>query len=162
MEEAEKEALRIKREKIATLKDEIAALQKEGAQLELDSFTARYTELFNSLESLQISKIEKQQLERIFRPLKDMFADKKEQSLLTLSDDERKTLENLKTVLGQKKDRRQEIKESLETHRKTLGSSGLDFEKAIQLRELIDQEKERLEKANAAIQEIEDKIDELS
>lgn len=161
LEEAEKEALRVKRERVGQIKEEAAALQKEGMQLELDPFLARYEELFKNVEGLELSKIEKQQLERSLRPLKDLLADKKEQSLLNLSDDDRKTLENLKTVLQQKKERRQEIKEMLESHRKTLGGSGLDFEKAIQLRELIDQEKERLEKANAGIQEIDAKINEL-
>jgi len=161
LEEAEREALQIKREKIAQIKEEISSLQKEGLQLELEAYSSRYDELLKNLESLEVSKGEKQQLERSLRPLKELLADKKEQSLLNLSDDDRKTLENLKTVLHQKKERRQEIKEMLETHRKTLGGSGLDFEKAIQLRELIDQEKERLEKANAGIQEIEAKIGEL-
>ena len=78
-----------------------------------------------------------------------------------MSDDEKKTLENLKTVLKQKKDRRQEIKQQLESYRKSLGGSGLDFEKAMQIQELVEQEKERLEKANAGIQEIEQKIAEL-
>jgi len=161
LEEAEKEALRQKREKIARIKDEAAKLQKEGSQLDLEAYSSRYEDLFQSLQSLEASKIEKQQLENSFRPLKDLFADKKEESVLNLSDDDRKTLENLNTILKQKRERRQEVKEMLEMHRKALGGSGLDFEKAIQLRELIDQEKERLEKANAGIKEIEDKIDEL-
>jgi len=161
LEEAEKEALRVKRERIAQIKEEAAALQKEGAKLDLDPYQARFEDLIARIEGLGLAKLEKQQLDRMLRPLKDLLADKKEQSLLNLSDDDRKTLENLKTVLQQKKERRQEIKELLEAHRKTLGSSGLDFEKAIHLREVIDQEKERLEKANAGIQEIEDKISEL-
>jgi hypothetical protein len=161
LEEAEKELLRMKREKIVRIKEEAAVLQKESAQLDLDAFTSRYDELIQSLQSLEASRIEKQQLESSFRPLKDLLADKKEQAVLNLSEDDRKTLENLNTVLQQKKERRQEVKEMLEMHRKTLGSSGLDFEKAIELRELIDQEKERLEKANAGIKEIEDKISEL-
>jgi DnaJ-class molecular chaperone len=78
-----------------------------------------------------------------------------------LSDDDLKTLENLRTILSQKKERRQEIKEQLETYRKSLGSSNLDFEKAMLHRELVDQEKERLEKANSGIAEIEQKIDAL-
>ena len=161
LEEAEKEALRMKREKIVRMKETAAILQKEGPELDLDTFASRYEELLQSLQSLDASRIEKQQLETSLRPLKDLLADKKEQAVLNLSEDDRKTLENLNTVLQQKKERRQEVKDLLELHRKTLGSSGLDFEKAIQLRELIDQEKERLEKANAAIKEIEDKIDEL-
>ena len=90
-----------------------------------------------------------------------MIADKKEHSLLNLSEDDKKTLENLRVVLLQKKQRRQEVKEQLESYRKALGSSSLDFEKAMQVRELVEQEKERLDKANSAIQEIEQKIAEL-
>ena len=42
-----------------------------------------------------------------------------------------------------------------------MGGSNLDFEKAMTVREQIDLEKERLEKANAGIQEIEQKIAEI-
>ncbi len=158
LEEAEKELLRIKKEKTARIKESIASLQKEGAELDLDAFSARYEEIVQEIEGLGAGKIERQQLDRLLRPLKDMFADKKEHSLINLSEDDRKTLENLRLVLQQKKERRQEIKETLEGYRKLLGGSSLDFEKAMHLRELIDQEKERLDKANAGIQEIEEKI----
>lgn len=161
LEAAEREALRIKRETIVRIKESVAALQKEGAQLELDAFSIRYDEILQQLNSLEISKIEKQQLERSLKPLKDLLVEKKEQSLINLSEDDRKALENLKMVLQQKKERRQEIKETLESYRKTLGGSNLDFDRAMQIRELIDQEKERLEKANSSIQEIEGKIAEL-
>lgn len=158
MEEAEKELLRLKKEKTVRIKEAIAALQKEGAELALEPFAARFDEIVQSIETLEAPKIEKQQLDRLLRTLKDMLADKKEHSLINLSDDDRKTLENLRTVLQQKKERRQEIKETLEGYRKLLGGSSLDFEKAMHIRELIDQEKERLEKANAGIEEIEEKI----
>jgi hypothetical protein len=158
MEEAEREILRIKREKIAKIKEDASALVREGVNLEAEELGFRFEALIKEIEKLEASKVEKQQLERLLRPARDLLADKKEQSLLNLSDDDRKTLENLKLILQQKKDRRQEIRDTLETYRKTLGSSNLDFEKAMQIRELIDQEKERMEKANAGIQEIEAKI----
>jgi hypothetical protein len=63
--------------------------------------------------------------------------------------------------LQQRKDRRQEIKTQLEVYRKALGGSSLDFEKAMHYQELVEQERERLEKANSAIEEIEHKISEL-
>ncbi len=158
LEEAEKELLRIKKEKTARIKEAIVALQKEGPELELEPFASRFDEIVQNIAALEAAKIEKQQLDRLLRPIKDLLADKKEHSLINLSDDDRKTLENLTLVLQQKKARRQEIKETLEGYRKLLGGSSLDFEKAIHLRELIDQEKERLEKANAGIEEIEEKI----
>ena len=158
LEAAERAQLQIKREKIAKIKEDMALLHKEAADLDLEIFSSRYDEIKQAIEELSVSKVEKQPLERMLRPLRDLLADKKEHSLINLSEDDRKTLENLRLVLQQKKERRQEIKDTLEGYRKLLGGSSLDFEKAMHLRELIDQEKERLEKANVSIQEIEDKI----
>jgi len=158
LEEAEKVKLRVKREKIAALKEQVNELIKTGESLDLEPLAIRFEEILEQIQSLEASRMEKQQIERTLRPLKDLLADKKEQSLLNLSEDDKKNLENFKAVLQQKKDRRQEIKEQLEIYRKTLGGSNLDFEKAMQISELVDQEKERLEKANIAIEEIEEKI----
>lgn len=159
--EAEKEKLRLKKERVAAVKERISRTTKEGERLDLESLMQAYQEIQKELEECEISKIERQQIDRMLRHLKDLVADKKEHSLLNLSEDEKKTLENLRMVLQQKKERRQEIKEQLEAHRKTLGSSNLDFEKAMQYRELVDQDRERLEKANLGIEEIEQKIAEL-
>jgi len=161
LEAIEKEKLRLKREKGALLKEKILQLQKEGGELELDPLVLRYEELVLELAQWEGSKIEKQPLDRLMRNLRDLVADRKEHSLLNLSEDDRKALENLRLVLEQKKERRREIKEQLEACRKALAASSLDFEKAITYRELMDQEKERLEKANASIEEIEQKIQEL-
>ena len=161
LEEAEREKIRLKKERVVQIKEQISQLQKEGPQLDLESLLARFGELETGIQSLEASKMEKQQLERQLRPLKDLVADKKEHSLINLSDDDRKTLENLKLVLQQKKERRQEIKDSVETYRKALGASNLDFEKAMLYNELLEQERERLDKANSEIQEIEKKIDEI-
>jgi hypothetical protein len=161
LELAEKEKLRLKREMVTQLKEQITQLSKQGEKMELETLVAAFAETESQLAALEISKIERQQIERTLRPLKDLIADKKEHSLLNLSEDDKKTLENLRLVLQQKKQRRQEIKDQLETYRKALGGSNLDFEKAMQIRELVEQEKERLDKANASIEEIEQKISEL-
>ena len=158
LEEAEKEKLRLKKESLAQAKEQMSDLLQKGPQMDLEVLVAQFKALEASISALDVSKMEKQQLERQLRPLKDLIADKKEHSLMNLSDDDRKTLENYRLVLQQKKERRQEIKELIDSYRKTLGASNLDFEKAFQLRELLDQEKERLDKANAAIEEIEQKI----
>lgn len=160
-EETEREKLRLKREKILAAKEQIANLLKEGPKMDLEILVAGVDEMKKELEGAELSKVERQQLERQLRPLQDLIADKKEQSLLNLSDDEKKTLENLHLVLEQKKQRRKEIKEQLESHRKHLSTSGLDFEKAMLYRELIDQEKERFDTANRGIEEIEQKIAQL-
>lgn len=161
LEEAEKEKLRLRKEKVSGLKEQIAELNQKGASLDLDAFVSQFKTIEADMAALDLSKMEKQQIDRQLRPLKDMMADKKENSLMNLSDDDRKCLENYRLVLQQKKDRRQEIKDLVDSYRKTLGSSSLDFEKAFQLRELLDIEKERLDKANSAIEEIEQKISKL-
>lgn len=161
MEAAEKEKLRLRREAVVNLKEKIATSCKQAEKFELDALKALFAEIEQELAVLEVSKIEKQQIERTLRPIKDQIVDKEESSLLNLSDDDKKTLENLRAVLAQKKQRRAEIKAQLETYRKALGGSSLDFEKAIQYGELVEQEKERLEKANAGIQEVEQKIDQL-
>lgn len=161
LEAAEKEKLRLKRETLSALKERVAHLTKQAEKMELEALASAFSEVETQIAQLEISKMEKQQLERSLRPLKDQIADKKEHSLLNLSEDDKKTLENLRTVLQQKKQRRQEIKEQLESYRRALGGSNLDFEKAMQIRELVEQEKERLDKANTGIEEIEQKISEL-
>lgn len=161
LEEAEKEKLKVKREKLNALKDQISLMSKQGEKMELDALVSVFDEIQTQIAELDISKMEKQQIERTLRPLKDLITDKKEHSLLNLSEDDKKALENLRAVLQQRKQRRQEIKEQLETYRKALGGSSLDFEKAMQYQELVEQEKERLDKANASILEVEQKINEL-
>ncbi len=153
LEEAEREKLRIKKEKIAQFKEKIAHLSQDS---EPD-----FEMLKKELKELDPPRAELQQLDRALRQLKDRVAEEKEKSLLSLNEGDREALQTLKQVLVQKKQRRQELKEQLELHRKALGSSNLDFEKAMQYRELMDQEKELLEKANAGIEEIEQKISEL-
>lgn len=159
--EQEKEKLRIKREQIAAFKDRVAQLLKEGDAFAFDVLQQNFASLEADLSRMDLSKVEKQQMERSLRPLKDLLVDKKEHSLLNLSEDDKKTLENLKLVLQQRKERRQEIKDQLDIYRKLLGGSNLDFEKAIHYQELLEQEKERLEKANLALEEIEQKIREI-
>ena len=161
LEQAEKEKLRVKKELVSSLKEKIAHLSKQGEKMDLESLVTAFADIETMLAQLEASKMEKQQIERTLRQIKDLIAEKKEHSLLNLSDDDKKTLENLRVVLQQKKERRQEIKEQLEVYRKALGGSNLDFEKAMQVRELVDQEKERLDKANGGIEEIEQKISEL-
>lgn len=158
LEEAEKEKLRVKREKLAALKEKMGRALREGVTLDLESLTAAVAEIEAELRAVEAPKVELQWLERQMRQLRDLLAEKKEQSLLSLSEGERQDLENLRTVLRQKKLRRQEIKDQVESYRKMLGSSNLDFEKAMLYRDLLDQERERLEKADAGIEEIEQKI----
>ena len=70
-------------------------------------------------------------------------------------------LQQLKDLLKDKKEQRQEIKNQIEVYRKAKGSSGLDFEQAMSYNSQMAQEKERLDKINSSIREIEEMIHEV-
>jgi hypothetical protein len=159
--EQEKEQSRQKKEKYQHLKNQAEQILHDHAALDADQLTAHRDSLLAEIQGSSLSKTEKLELERSFKPLRDIIADKKEKALLDLSEDDRAALLQMKTILEQRKERRLEIKNQLEALRKSAGSSSLDFEKAINNKNQINEEKERLEKANQSIGEIEKKIKEL-
>jgi hypothetical protein len=160
LERVELEKLQLRKEKVVTLKERISQLSKDTDQT-ADDMQLRLDEIRQEIEELSLGKFEQQQFDRLLRPLKDLVAERKESALLNLSADDLQVLEQLRDVLAQRKSRRQEIKEQMEASRKALSGSGLDFEKAMLFREQMDQEKERLDKANASIAEVEVKISEI-
>lgn len=101
---------------------------------------------------------EKSELERPLRPLRDLISLKKEEEVMSLSDDDQNTLQNLREILRQRQQRRKEIKEQLDSLRRAAGNSGFDFEQAMNFNEQVNLEKERLEKSDEGIREIEEKI----
>jgi hypothetical protein len=161
LEEAEKEKLRLKREKIVEAKEKVAVLLKNGSEMNLEALEETVNALKEEIKQLGASKIDQQQFDRSLRQLKDLVSECKERSLLNLSEDDRNALEQLRVVLDQKKKRRQEIKEQVEYYRRALGSSNLDFEKGMLYREHMEQERELLDRMNQGIEEIELKISEL-
>jgi hypothetical protein len=160
-EEVEREKIRLKKEKISQIKDKMAHLLKEGLKLDPGALEEAYIAIKEEIKQLGATKTDQQQFDRVLRQLKDLTADVKAHALINLSEGDREALDNLRILLEQKKQRRHEIKEQVEQYRRTVGSSNLDFEKGMQIRELMDQEKELLEKTNASIEEIEQKIAEL-
>ncbi len=139
-------------------------LQEASSKIDQESFeqsTALYEECIKELASSSFPKAHKQDLEKLTRKFKDLLSDKKEKQLMSLSQDQKQTLADLKNALKDRLEQRQEIKATLEQCRKIQGGSGLDFSQAMQTNELIEQEKDRLEKIEAKIEELQEKIDEL-
>lgn len=159
--EQEKEKQR--RQKIHDAKHQAERLVKEAAGLDADAIESKRDEIIELLQSLQgVNKTEKTEIERVLKPLRDIISEKRESSLLSLSDDDKESLQQLKEVLSQRRERRQEIKAQIDQLRKSAGMSGLDFEQAMNFNAQVASEKERLEKINLGIQEIEQKIAKLS
>lgn len=149
---------RQRKEKIEHMKAQAEALVHQNDQYDADQLIEQRDLLLAEISKSEFSKHEKLDIERCLKPLRDIITEKREKVLLDLSEDDRNALNQLKEVLQQRKERRQTIKNQLEQLRKSSGSSGLDFEMAMQFQVSVNEEKERLEKANEGIKEIEQKI----
>jgi len=152
---------REKREKANAVKEAIQQLLKEAETLTAEEITTRREALFEQIQTAPLTKTEKQSLERGLKPLKDLIAEKKERALLSLSEQDLEVFDQLHQVLKQRKERRKEIKAQYEDLRKAAGSSGFSFEKALAYDEQVKAERERLEKIDEAIREIEMKIESI-
>lgn len=157
----EQERSRQKKERYNSFRDMAEKLVHQADSYDVEQLTAERDQLVSQLQESTLTKNEKLEIERLLKPLKDVITDKSEKALLALSEDDRHALQQLQDILGQRKERRQEIKKQLEIYRKAAGSSSLDFEKAMSFTAQINEEKERLEKANQGIVEIERKIADL-
>jgi len=146
-----------KQERFEQLKSEIVAVSSE---LSLEEMKKRQGELKKQAGQLGLNSAEKELVEELFKQLRDQILDRREKAF-ALSPEIVRSLDQLKSLLEARKVERQEIKDHLEGYRRALAGSGFDFEKAMRYRELLDAEKERLDKANVAIEEIEEKILEL-
>lgn len=150
-----------RRQKVQEIKRQIESLTSSSERMNADELTIQRDAILENITMTPMGKAEKLELERLLKPLRDLISEKKESALLTLSDDDRQSLQQLKEVLKQRKERRQAIKEQLDAYRKSSGSSGLDFEQALNYNNQLSLEKERLEKINQGIKEIEQKIAQL-
>ena len=150
-----------RRRKIQEIKQEVESLLKNNEVLDAEALTTQRDAIIEKMNSSHMSKAEKQEIERQLKPLRDLISEKKESSMLTLSEDDRQSLQQLREVLKQRKERRQEIKEQIDLLRKASGGSGFDFEQAMNQTSQLAAEKERLEKINQGIKEVEQKIAEL-
>jgi len=157
----EKEEETKRREKINTLKEELSLFLAQAESQEVDTLQQRREEFATAFAELALNKVERQMIERTLKQLKDIITDKKENAILALSEDDLKSLGQLKGVLKDRMQRRTEIKNQLEHYRKALGGSGFDFEKAMYYREQIETEKLSLEKIDTSIEELEQKIDDI-
>ncbi len=148
-------------QKIIELRERVQTLLREADTLDAEQLLAQRDELLELVIEKTVTKAERVELERQLKSLNDLIADKKERALLTLSDDDRQNLDHLRTVLRERMARRDEIKEQLERIRKAGGNAGFDIEQAMAFSQQQHQERERLDRINDGIREIQQKIQEL-
>lgn len=158
----EREKVRLKRERLTTVKQEIDDILAGSDQLSAEAINAKQNELIEKVAQLkEVTGRERQELERSLRQLKDIYNAKQEEALLSLSDDDQQALKNLRDVLDQRRSRRKTMKERYDTLRKASGSSGRNIEQALLHDAQVNEEKMRLEQADGGIEEIERKIKDI-
>lgn len=154
----EQEKERLKKEAFNQLKNELDELINSIPSTSIEILLEKKEQLQQKIANSTFSRLEKQELERKFRPLKDGITEKKEREMLDLSDDDRQALDKLKGLLHERKERRKELKAQIDSLRKVLASSGMDFTQSLTANAQLTEEKERLDKLNAGIKELETKI----
>lgn len=150
-----------RKEKLLNFKNQILELIENASKLEMEEFQAKKDELLELSQTFHFSRQEKQEIDKSLKALKEIMVEKGEKRMLELPENERQAIEQLNQVLTQRKERRQEIKQQLDDLKKLAGGSNLDFEKAIKLNEQIKEEKERLEKCQFSVKEIEERLAEF-
>lgn len=150
-----------KRELFEEFQNRSKELLEKGSSMGADELIKERDLFVEELQKSTLGKSEKLELEKALKALKDVLRQKREDALLALPADERLALEQLKELLSEKQEHRQEIKERMEQYRKLLGSSGLSFEKSLDYNARALEEKEAYEKAQVAVREIEKKIENL-
>ncbi|MFN0065210.1 MAG: hypothetical protein ACKVOH_03115 [Chlamydiales bacterium] len=149
---------RARKGRVEEFKLSLEELQQRMKSGEIETISEKLEEYKRELASLSLTKGERQMLDRSLRLTRDTLTERKEQALLSLSANDRAALDSCKQLLQEKLELRREIKLQLEEYRKVIGGSGLDIEKAMKYNELMAQEKERLEKCDRGIAEIECKV----
>lgn len=151
-----------KKDRLEKMISDLKDLIQQASDLSLEQLISQNKTLEKVFEQNQWKQAERQMLDRLFKQIKDLINDSKEKALMLLSEDDQKALEQLQIVLFEKKNRHKELKEQLEQYRKLLGGSGLDFEKTMMYRDLMETDKKVLDKINNSIVDIKKKIKKIA
>ncbi len=138
-----------------SLAQAIRSLLEEDLSLEV--LMNKRDELYEHLQSVCIKDIERESLEALFRRVKDKIEEKK--ALDLLREESGDVRERLEKLLEEREGRRKEIKEQMQAYRKRLGGSNLDMESAMIYRDLLEEEREALEKVEESMDTLESELE---
>ena len=150
-----------KQDRITAFKIEIKTLRDNAKAADLEQVENDLGALTQKIANLGLSKSDKQETEKELRQIREIIRIKKEETLLSLSSDDKLKLDNLREVLETRLQRKKEIRDRLEELRKAKGATGFDFEQALLLETQIQEERQALEQINNSIGIIEEEIESL-
>lgn len=144
------------------LREQIDRLVHGAASLTSEVLSKEYTALAAQIEQSSAQRVEKLDLQKHLRLVRDAITEKKAQELLALPPETREVTQQLHALLETHLQQRNEIRAQLEDYRGQQSLSGQNFAKALALREQIQEEKERLDRLDALIEEIATKLADIS
>lgn len=150
-----------RKEKVVQFQEKIESCRALLEERSFTEVTEQIQQLVDEGKSFSLIQEEKRAIDNAMKLLREGLHAKKMKDLLNLPAESRMALEQLRQALTENEARRLEMKKQIEASRKVLGSSGLDFEKAMLYRETIEEDKKNLEKIEQEIEEITDKIEDM-
>lgn len=163
-EEREREveiSQKLRQEKVEQFRLQVKEVSDKICELSVEELTQQREGLQRKLQLLVLTQAQRELLEHELKIFRDLIIDKREKAISTLTSEQKQSLDHQYALLKDYKEQKNEVRNQLEVYRKDLAGSGFDFEKAMRLKELVDAEKNRLDKINEAIKEIEKQIDHL-
>lgn len=157
--EQQAKAEQARAEAIQALEDEVHSFCescKEGELLE--GSKERCQELKEAVKKMaHLPYSKKVALDNQINAAQRSILQRMEEQMLACPDAKEKVL-NMRQVLEQRMLRRKELKAKLEYDKKLLGSSGLDFDRALQYSAMVEEDRRALEELDAAIIELKKQI----
>lgn len=165
-EEQEREERRLKEEERMKAREKykeelqgrVEDLLNTAANKTADELVDAREAFLKDIQSSDLLRGEKQALEKELKPLRELVQKKKEDALLALSKDDQEALKSLQTIFEQRNEQRNQLKAQWETLRKSKGSSGMDFAKAMEIEQSMEEKREEIERSEEAVKEIEERI----
>lgn len=162
--EAEKRArlaqqeLEKNKKNISKLKQEMQTIIQQDA--DKTSWEKSYELFKDKVEKLSLKKLDQHTIQSLLLSIKDKVLESAVKECISTNIETVKK-EEIESLYNDLKTRKQQVKQQLETYRKTLGSSNIDIEQCMIYQELYDSEKNALEKISDQIDEIEGKLYDL-
>ncbi len=154
-------AAKEKKEKLQAFHDRIVKLAEEADNVPVEQLVSEREVLMKEIQGVSFLEKEKRNLKHGLRRVEDAIDKQKERKLLSEAGEDQDSIDLLRNLLKEKKERRNEIKGRIEGYRKASGGSGLDFEAALRADELMVEEKVALEAVDQSVEEIRKKITDL-
>jgi hypothetical protein len=150
MKKQEQEVLR--KQGLESFKHSLQEMLKNVLSHNLQTLMEMYTSFDEKKKSLKVSERESYKLDETKKELYEAILLKREQEI------SEEDLGSWQKLLKDWEMFREKARGNIEIHRKEMGSSGFDFEKAMLFRQQIDLEKARLDRASQKTVEIEDRL----